>query len=52
MLATFFTITTDDITASINYSASLVGDFLPLLLLIIGLSVGMYIIYSVVRIFF
>lgn len=51
MLGTFFTITSDDITTSVNYSASLISDFSPLLWLFLGLSVGIGIVYAIIRIF-
>jgi hypothetical protein len=39
----FFTITPTDVTTLTGYIAGLVGDFMPLILLVIGISVGMFI---------
>lgn len=44
MLGTFFTITPDNITAIVANAGNLVGDFMPLLVVIIGILIGAFII--------
>jgi hypothetical protein len=39
----FFTITPTDISTLTGYIAGMIGDFMPLLLVVIGVSVGMFI---------
>jgi len=39
----FFTITSGNITTMTGYIAGLVGDFMPIILIVIGVSIGMYI---------
>jgi hypothetical protein len=39
----FFTITGDNITTLTGYIAGMVGDFMPILLVVIGISLAMYI---------
>ena len=47
MLATFFEITPDDITAIIGHTKELIGDLTPFLTLIIAVGIGL-IIFSVI----
>jgi hypothetical protein len=39
----FFTITSGDITTMTGYITGLVGDFMPLILIVVGISIAMYI---------
>jgi hypothetical protein len=39
----FFTITPTDMTTLTGYFTGLVGDFMPLILFVIGVSLGMYV---------
>jgi hypothetical protein len=39
----FFTITTADITTMIGYITGMVGDFMPIILIVMGVSIAMYI---------
>lgn len=48
MLGTFFTISTTDITAMIGYSSDLFTDFAPILLIIVGVGVGIFVITAII----
>jgi uncharacterized membrane-anchored protein YhcB (DUF1043 family) len=50
-LGTFFTITQDDISAMISNGASLVSDFMPLLVVLVGILIGAFIIRMIARLF-
>jgi hypothetical protein len=50
-LGTFFTITASDTSAMISQGASLVSDFMPLLIVLIGILVGALIIRMIARLF-
>ena len=39
----FFTITTDNINTLTGYISGLVGDFMPIILVVLGVSIAMYI---------
>jgi len=39
----FFTITTENINTLIGYISGLVGDFMPIILIVIGVSMAMFI---------
>ena len=39
----FFTITSDNITTLLGYISGMVGDFMPVILIVIGVSVAMFI---------
>lgn len=39
----FFTITEGNMTTLIGYITGLVGDFMPLILIVVGISIAMYI---------
>jgi hypothetical protein len=41
---TFFTISAGDITSIIGYAGNLVADFMPLLVVFVGIAIGVYII--------
>lgn len=45
----FFTITPTDVSTIIGYITGMVGDFMPLLTIVIGVSVGMYIFNKIFR---
>lgn len=45
----FFTISGDNITTLTGYIAGLVGDALPLILVILGISVGMFIFRQITK---
>lgn len=49
MLGTFFTITASNTEAMIGYAGDLISDITPLLLIIVGVSVGIYIFYALVN---
>jgi hypothetical protein len=50
-LGTFFTITQNDVSSSLGYAGSLVGDFLPLLLVIVGISIGIFVVGKITHLF-
>jgi hypothetical protein len=50
-LGTFFTITASDTSAMISQGASLVSDFMPLLIVLIGILIGALIIRMIARLF-
>jgi len=45
----FFTISGDNITTLTGYISGLVGDALPLILVILGISVGMFIFRQITK---
>lgn len=47
MLGTFFTITQGDIASATGYAGSLVGDFMPLIVVIVGILLGVFIIRAI-----
>jgi hypothetical protein len=48
-LGTFFTISSGDIASTTAYAGSLVGDFMPLLVVILGILIGAFIIRVIAR---
>jgi Na+-translocating ferredoxin:NAD+ oxidoreductase RnfD subunit len=50
-LGTFFTITDTDISAIISKGANLVSDFMPLLIVLVGILIGAFIIRMISRLF-
>jgi hypothetical protein len=50
-LGTFFTITNSDISAMISNGASLVSDFMPLLVVLVGILIGAFIIRMIAKLF-
>lgn len=45
----FFTITNDNITTLLGYISGMVGDFMPVILIVIGTSIAMYIFNRITR---
>lgn len=43
MLATFFTISEENITTILGYAGDLVGDAMPLLIIFLGIGIGLII---------
>lgn len=41
LLGTFFTITSNDVTTALGYTGDLVGDFMPLILPLVGIGLGL-----------
>lgn len=41
---TFFTISAGDITSITGYAGNLVADFMPLLVVFVGIAIGVYIV--------
>jgi hypothetical protein len=46
---TFFTIAAEDITSITGYAGDLVSDFMPLLVVFVGIAIGVYIIRVVLN---
>ena len=46
---TFFEITPANITEMLTYSGSFIEDFLPFLLVILGLSIGIMILNAIIK---
>lgn len=49
MLATFFSINATDTQAMIGYGASLISDFMPILIILLGVGIAILIITSIFR---
>lgn len=49
MLGIFFTISPENVASIMTYAGNLVGDFMPLLVVIIGIIIGAYIIRIISR---
>jgi len=49
MLGTFFTITSENITAMLGYVSDLIEDLTPLLLPIIGVLVGLIVFWAILN---
>jgi hypothetical protein len=47
MFGTFFTLTATDTDAIIGYAGAVISDCSPLLLIIVGVSVGILILYAI-----
>jgi len=47
MISTFFTISASDTSAMISYGSSLVSDFMPVLVIVIGIGIAIWIIRAV-----
>lgn len=47
MLFTFFSITASDTSAMIGYGANLVSDFMPILVIILGVGIAIWIIRAI-----
>lgn len=47
-MLTIITITEENITAIVGWAGSLIGDLMPLLVVIIGISIGAYIIRAII----
>lgn len=39
----FFTVTSENITTLIGYISGLVGDFMPIIMVVLGITLAMYI---------
>jgi hypothetical protein len=49
MLATFFVISPENIASIISYASDLVGNFMPLLVVVIGILIGAFIIRIILK---
>ena len=49
MLTTFFTFETEDITAMTGYASDLVGNFMPVIVVILGIGIALWIIDSIIH---
>jgi len=48
MLGTFLTITPEDVSSTISYAKNLIGDLMPLLVVIIGIGLALFIYEAIV----
>jgi hypothetical protein len=51
LFGTFFNITPDNISTMFSYTQALISDLTPLLLPIIGVGVGILVVWAVIRSF-
>lgn len=51
LFTTFFTITGDNIAGIVGYASDLVGNAMPLIVVILGIGVGIFIIRVIARLF-
>jgi hypothetical protein len=49
MITTFFTFSSEDITAMTGYSADLVGNFMPVIVVILGIGIALWIIDGIIH---
>jgi len=49
ILGTFFTITSNDVASTTAYAGNIVSDLMPLLVVIIGVIIGLFIVRSILR---
>lgn len=49
MLGTIFTITGGDIASTTAWAGSIVSDFMPLIVVILGIIIGVYIVRVIAR---
>lgn len=49
MLGTFFEITPGNVASATAYAGNIVGDFMPILVVIIGVMLGLFIIRQILR---
>jgi hypothetical protein len=47
MLVTFFDIGTSSVTAIIGYGSDLIGNFMPVLVILIGVAIAVFIIRAI-----
>lgn len=47
MLTTFFDIGTSSVTAIIGYGSDLIGNFMPVLVILIGIAIAVFIIRAI-----
>lgn len=48
-MITFFEILPDDITAMIGFSSDLVADLMPLVVVVLGVYIGLYIVRAILN---
>lgn len=51
LLGTFFEITPGDIATTTTWAGNIIKDFFPLILVILGIFIGVYIIRVIARLF-
>jgi len=48
ILGTFFTITSEDVASTTAYAGNLVSDLMPLLVVVLGILIGLFIVKVIV----
>jgi len=48
LLGTFFEFNSGDVSTALGYSGNLVSDFKPILTIIVGIAVGVFVIYAII----
>lgn len=48
MLGTFFTITSENVSSTIGYISDIIGDFSPILFVIMGVAVGIIVLEAII----
>jgi hypothetical protein len=51
MLGIFFTITPENVASVLTYAGNIVSDFMPLLVVIVGIIIGAFIIKIIAKLF-
>jgi predicted RND superfamily exporter protein len=47
MLSTFFSINASDTNSIIGYGSDLIGNFMPILVILIGIAIAVFIIHAI-----
>lgn len=50
ILGTFFTITSENVASTTAYAGNIVSDLMPLLVVVLGVIIGLFIVRSIIRI--
>jgi hypothetical protein len=45
----FYTVTSQDVSTLTGYVAGIVGDFMPIILLILGVTIGLYVFNKIAK---
>ena len=45
----FYSVTQNDITTMLSYTTGLIGDFMPVILVVIGVSIAMYVFRKITK---
>ena len=45
----FYTVTSQDITTLTGYISGIIGDFMPIILIILGVTIGLYVFNKIAK---